>query len=385
MAPTALDRAERLFASGRFAEVVSLLEPQVPVYRESPRFYYLLGSACLRTGDPGGSGTYLKRAEQLAPTNPELLLALAALSVRRGETEKAVEYYLRVLEERPGDRKAKSSLDVLRTEGGPEGLARLLETGRIEALYPGRKSFPKPLLVAAIVLAAAALLYLALPLGRAAFEALTRPRIARPEVAAMSLSKAEQDSPVQASGSFRYVLTDRQALEAFEKAKDYFQSYRDNAALIEINRLLGSNASPSIKEKAKGLRAFVGKPDFRTVKDAPSYAQARADPLLYDGCSVVWKGLAANVRPDASIKPDSAIKPDSSLKPAAKAAPGALAFDFLVGYQDKKRLEGLVPARIAGVEVPVDRPLEILASLRAGDGSFFLDCAAIHELTDGEP
>ena len=54
MARTALDRAEKLFASGRFAELVSLLEPQVPVYRESQRFYYLLGSSCLGQGTPAG-------------------------------------------------------------------------------------------------------------------------------------------------------------------------------------------------------------------------------------------------------------------------------------------------------------------------------------------
>jgi hypothetical protein len=368
MARTALDRAEGLFRAGRYAELVSLLEPQVPVYRESPRFYYLLGSSCLRSGDPGGASTYLKRAEQLSPSNPDAMLALAALAVRKGETEKAIEYYLRILEDRPGDRRARSCLAILRKEGGPEGLARLVETGRIERLYPGRRALPRFALPLAAVLAAAVLAYLAWPLGRSLVEELARPRAARPEVAAVSLSRAERDSPVVTGGSFRYVLTEKQALDAFEKAKDYFQGYRDNAALVEINRLLGSNASAGIKEKAKSLRGFVGKPDFRTIKDAPTYAEVQRDPGLYDGCSVDWKGMAANVRPDASQKP------------GARAEPGAIAFDFLVGYQDKKRLEGLVPARIAGAEVPMDRPLEILAVIEAAGSSFSMDCSAIHEL-----
>jgi hypothetical protein len=153
-------------------------------------------------------------------------------------------------------------------------------------------------------------------------------------------------------------LTEKQALSAFERAKDYFQGYRDNAAIIEINRLLGSNASAGIKEKARSLRAFVGKPDFRTIKDAPSYADVQRDPYLYDGCAVAWKGMAANVRADS----------------------GATAFDFLVGYQEKKRLEGLVPARMTGADIPVDRPLEMLAILKEGDGSLSMDCVAIHEL-----
>jgi tetratricopeptide (TPR) repeat protein len=364
MARTALDRAERLFRAGRYAELVSLLEPQVPVYRESQRFYFLLGSSCLRSGDPGGGLAYLKRAEQLAPSNPDTMLALAALAVRKGETEKAIEYYFRILEDRPGDRRARACLAVLRKEGSPEGLARLVETGRIEKLYPGRRGLPRFALPAAIALLAAAAIYLAWPLGLGIFEALTRPRIARPEVAAVALSRSEIDSPVVTGGSFRYVLTEKQALETFERAKDYFQGYRDNAALIEINRLLGSNASEGIKEKAKSLRSFVGKPDFRTIKDAPTYAEVQVDPALYDGCSAVWKGMAANVRPDARVGSEA----------------GTISFDFLVGYQDKRRLEGLVPARMSGADVPMDRPLEILAILKAAGVSFSMDCVAIHEL-----
>jgi tetratricopeptide (TPR) repeat protein len=367
MARTALDRAESLYRSGRYAELVTLLEPQLPVYRESQRFYYLLGSACLRSGDPGGGLTYLKRSEQLSPANPETMLALAALAVRRGESEKAIEYYLRILEDRPGDRRARRCLAILRKEGGSEGLARLLETGRIEKLYPGRRALPRFILPVLAALVACAALYLLWPLGVSLVESATRPRAARPEVAAVALSGAERDSPVVTGGSFRYVLTEKQALSGFEKAKDYFQDYRDNAALVEINRLLGSNASAGLKEKAKSLRAFVGKPDFRTIRDAPSYAEVQADPALYDGCSVDWKGMAANVRagPAAQVGTDA----------------GSLAFDFLVGYQDKKRLDGLVPARMIGGDVPVDRALEILAVLRAGGGAFSMDCAAIHELT----
>jgi tetratricopeptide (TPR) repeat protein len=360
MRRTALDRAERLFASGRYAQLISLLEPQLPVYRDSSRFYYLLGLSCLRAGDPGGAHTYLKRAEQLAPSHRDTMLALAALCVRKGETEKAIEYYLRILEERPGDRKARACLAVLRRDGGPEGLARLVETGRIVRLYPGHGPPPAFILPAVLVLALAAGLYFAWPLGLSLVERLAKPRAARPEVAAVTLSRAEMEKPVQNGGSFRYALTEKQALAAFELAKDYFQAYRDNAALVQINTLLGSNASPALKEKARSLRAFVGKPDFRTVRDAPGYPEARRDPALYEGCSVIWKGMAANVRVDS----------------------GFVAFDFLVGYQDKKRLEGLVPARLSGGEVPMDRALEILATL-SSVGGLSLDCQAIHELGQG--
>jgi tetratricopeptide (TPR) repeat protein len=366
MAKTALDRAERLFAAGRYADLIPLLEPQVPVYRESSRFYYLLGASCLRASDAGGAFTYLKRAEQLAPENIEVELALAALYVRRGETEKAVASYLAVLERKPGDRAAHRALAILKKESSPEALAALVETGRIARLYPKSHRLPPALVglltgVALCVIVASAVLFLGPALSRL-YSELAAPRVARPEVAAVSLNAAEKAAPVTTGGSFRYLLTDSQTLAAFERAKSYFQQYRDNAALVEINRLLGSNASASIKYKARTLKSFVGAPDFRTIRDAPIFSQVAADPFLYDGCSVVWRGMAANVRPQGA----------------------GLAFDFLVGYDEKKSLQGIVPAvATAGIPVRVDRPLEVLGVIRSSTGTVQLEVAAIHELLQG--
>jgi tetratricopeptide (TPR) repeat protein len=358
MARTALDRAERLFAAARHAELISLLEPQVPVYRESARFYYLLGSSCLRTGDVGGAGTYLKRAESLSPVDADVLLALAALEIRRADSKKAVDYYLRALESRPGDRLAARGLAALRTEGSPEGLSDLVSSGRISKLYPGGTSL-RPIAEKAALAAAAVVVVAILALGAARIAgSIAEARKPRPEVAAVTLSSSERGSPVASGGGFRYALTESQVLSSFEKAKAFFQAYRDNAALIEINRILGSNASAAVKAKAVSLKGFVGKPDFRTLKDEPSYAQVAGDPELYDGCAVAWKGMAANV----------------------EAADGSSSFDFLIGYQDKNRLDGIAKASIAGVEVPVDRPLELLASLRTSEGTMTLKGVALHDL-----
>jgi len=356
MARTALDRAERLFSAGRNAEVISLLEPQVPVYRESPRFYYLLGSACLRTGDSGGAYTYLKRAQQLDPACVEASLALAALNVRKGETDKAVAEYLRILDERPGDRMAKKALAMLRTEGSPERIAALVQSGRISRLYPGSAASSRILVRAAAALAIAAALFALAPAAVRLARGFAR--APRPEVAAVALNELERATPVTSGGSFKYVLTEQEALKSFERAKTLFQAYRDNAALVEVNRLLGSNANPAIKQKAGSLKAFVGAPDFRTIKDAPAFADIARDAGLYDGCSVAWKGMAANVRGEGA----------------------AISFDFLVGYQEKKRLEGIIAATAAGMQIPVDRPLELLAIVRVEAGKARLECVAVHEL-----
>jgi len=364
MPSSTLDRASRLARRGRYAELIGLLEPQIPIYRDSQRFYYLLGIACLRTGDGGGASAYLRRAEQLDPENLDTLLGLAALDLKRGETAKAIEVYLHVQEERPGDRLANRALRFIREKDSEERIPKLVDEGKFDRFYPKPAGLP-PAAIAIIALVGVAIaLALLFPLARNWYSSEREARSPRPEVAAVALSDGDRAEPVESGGSYRYILTDKAALESFDRAKAFFQAYRDNAALIELNRLLGSNASPSIKEKAKTLKNFVSAPDFRTVKDVPSYGDLARDPALYEGCAVLWKGRAANIESDPS---------------------GALSFDFLVGYADKKRLEGIVPVDFGGAHVNVagDRPLELLAIVRAQAGTGLrLEGVAIHELSD---
>ena len=385
MARSALDKAARLAARGRHAEIVSLLEPQLPIYRESPRFYYLLGSACLRSGDSGGAYTYLKRAEQLDRTDADTKLALAALHLRRAETERAVALYLEALELRPRDPVAARALAFMRREGSTELIPALVDSGRIARFYPPARGLPPYALPAAaglLVLVAAFALY---PAARTLARRAAEARAPRPEVAAVALSAEDRADPVGSGGSFSYVLTEKEALASFEKAKALFQEYRDNAALVELNRLSGSNAAASIKEKARALRAYVQPPDFRSVRDVPSFAEVSRDPRLYDGCAVAWKGRAANLAKEGGVQ----------------------RFDFLVGYEAKKRLEGIVPARSADPEtaVPAEKAFELLGLVRAagaggtagaagaaGAGAasarpstspaFYIECLALHELLE---
>lgn len=364
MSSSTLDRAGRLARRGRYAELICLLEPQVPIYRDSHRFYYLLGLACLRTGDGGGASAYLRRAEQLDPEHLDTLLGLAALDLKRGEMAKAIEVYLHVLEARPGDRLATSALRFIREKDSEERIPQLVNAGKFDRFYPKPTGLPPIAIPIAMIACAAVALALLFPVARGLYVSAKEARSPRPAIAAVNLSEGDRAEPVVSGGSYRYILTEKAALDSFEKAKSFFQSYRDNAALIELNRLLGSNASPSIKEKAKILKGFVSAPDFRTVKDVPGYAELSRDPALFESCAVLWKGRAANIESEPS---------------------GAVSFDFLVGYEDKKSLDGIVPVDFGGIHVNVagDRPLELLAIVRTQGGTGLrLEAVAIHELSD---
>ena len=92
-----LAKAEKAFRSRKFSKVISLLEPMSIEYRDSFRFYYLLGVSCMYQNDFGGAESYLNRARRIKINSAELMVAQGALFLRRGEIARAVEYYLEVL------------------------------------------------------------------------------------------------------------------------------------------------------------------------------------------------------------------------------------------------------------------------------------------------
>jgi hypothetical protein len=278
---------------------------------------------------------------------------LAVVYIRRGETDKAVQLYVEVLERQPKDAKARRGLDYLRT-GSTQGKQRSRD--RLQALYPGpstRIGFVLVPLIGIIVI-----------IGLVSFipsiiDYLGQNLPKRPGMQGVSLSEDEKASPVGSVGGFSIVLTEKEALAAFDKAKRLFSQYRDEAALVEINRLLLSNATRAVKTKASILARLVREPSFLSMPDRFSYSEVLADIGLYEGVGVIWKGLPANT----------------------SGTDTSTSFDLLVGYDDKKRLEGIVPVRANfKVVIAPDRPMEVLARIRTNNASFYLECIAIHEL-----
>ena len=109
-----LTKAKRLLNARRFPEVIALLEPLLIDYRDSFSFYYTLGTACLYVGDIGGAELYYKKARNLKLTDTALINAQAVLFLRRGDVQKAVEYYLEVQEYDSGEPTAKKALDFIK-------------------------------------------------------------------------------------------------------------------------------------------------------------------------------------------------------------------------------------------------------------------------------
>jgi len=376
MPSSILEQAKKQFAKGNYQQVINLLEPHVTQYvvsgdtkdvmynasfNKSFPFYLYLGLACLHAGDIGGAVDYLTCARKIKMTDPDLLCAQAVLFLRRGDTARAIDYYLEAIEYNPNHALARSGLDFIRIHNTPEAIGEAVQSGEIKKFYPRpgvqayikkRTIFFASLAAIVFVVVLAVTVLVKLPLSARARSNN------RADLSAFALLSDEKARPIDTSGNYQYTLSEKEVLAAYRSAQRYFQDSRDNLAQIEVNRILSSNAAHSIKQKARLLMDYFATPGFDTVRDIPSYSDVRANIPLYLDCWTIWSGVATNVQSDGENT----------------------SFDLLVGYSDRIQLEGVVPIFCNfSVRIDSERPIEVLGKIQQRGGVLFLKASGIHQ------
>jgi tetratricopeptide (TPR) repeat protein len=342
-----LIKATRLLRRRRYNRVIKLLEPEVIRYRENFTYYYILALAYLHTGIFNYAFDYFKRAREVKGRERDItiLLGLAVLYLRRGETKPAVSLYLKVQELNEHNWIARKALKVIRKYSGTENLRLWSDSARrLKTLFPPlppepitTRTFALPLvcLILAGTLTYAALIWqgvLPMPI-KLDFSAK------REGFSVVALELEERMKPVEVGGSYRYILTVRQVLDTYEEARDLFNKRHDELARRNLNRILESNAAESIKTKASLLISYMDTPGFDTLKDRFAYTNVKQEPALYRDCHVIWRGMATNFTLEET----------------------STSFDFLVGYDTRSVLQGIVRVRFNfAVAVNPEQPLEVL-------------------------
>lgn len=353
-----LDVARSLMIRRQFGKAVRLLEGRSNIYSRNFDYNLLLATANLYLGDVGEASRYFQQARNIKLTDTNLLLGQAALFLRRGDTDRALTYYLEILENDPGNKIATEAMDFIRYKGDFNTICRWTDTGRIEQFYP-------PLGVNVYRIAGIFFPVVACILGIVlAFSVMGKHKVNfenRADLSSLVLSVSERQNLQEkdmSPGSFAYILSAGQINDSYEKAQMYFQNYRDNMAQIEINRLLNSNASIFVKQKANILMGYLEEPGFDTIKDSPSYKQVQAESRLYLDCWVVWSGRISNVNQTET----------------------QYSCDLLVGYENMETLEGIVPVHFAVPPVlENEKPVKILAKIKSADGKLLLEGRAVYQ------
>lgn len=347
--------AERLFNNHQWHKVIEALEPLEQVYHENKHFQYLLGVSYLYSGDTGGAYSALRRAQSLDFRDKDILLALAAVYIKRGNTEKAIQIYIEILDRYPNCKQAKKNMELLRSiiNKNIDFLSHPQLVFKFLSLQ--KRVFPRIVIIGIVVFFSITFVLFYTKNWHATSQ--------RPEISSINLTAEELEHAVSGSTQALLILTDNEIKKTFEKAKQYFADYRDDNAIVELNKILLSNASSAIKDKCSRLKMLSAPPTFTSVKDKFTYKEISAKPLLYDGVSVIWKGAIANLQ----------------------TGNGKSFFKLLVGYHDGKILEGIIEVLVPFETLLADgNAVEVLGKIRfssiADPSTMFLEAVSLHML-----
>jgi len=308
-------------------------------------------------GDWKGGETYLERSRQLDDAvHRDTLVGLMAVAARKRDYVEALKKGVELLDRNPDDKTAKKALAQLRTSlAAPEGSPGP-ESDALASWLPGYRkanpSFVKWMLrgfTAVVIL-------IGLAFGGWWGFTLVTPVSERtgPEVPSLGWNET-----VVTTGEFALNLTPEEVKLAWAQAQKAFQDYQDSQARFEINRLLLSNASASVKERARALVPFLHKPDFSRPDDSSDYQDVRRQPFLYEGCTVRWRGVIANLA----------------------SGEHSITFDLLLGYQDGQVVEGVVPVELAfAALLKNSQVVEVLGRVALRDGSWYVEGASLRDI-----
>jgi len=360
-----LEKAVRLAKKKDYESAVKILKAEEERYYGSFKYYYILAVICLHSGSHVEALANFRQARKIKMQDPSTMLGLAVLYLKRADTVQALDYYLDVKESEPKNKIAKRALSVIRKYASSDELYEWLTPERLEKLYPPVPSpslSAKTIIVSAFLLAAAFILVFGILIKA---QVISAPAfVKKPDVrhaAELTLSRQERSEPVQTGGTWSYILTQDQAVSVYDKALSLFTNYRDEAAKVNINRILESNASQGIKNKSRILLTYMEVPGFDSFNrnDNPSFEEVRNEPILYRDVHVIWRGMAANI----------------------EVTDEHTGFDLLVGYDTRTTLEGIIPVVFySPVAVNNSRPLEVLGKITlSASNAISLEGVAVYQ------
>jgi len=343
----------------KFASAIKLLEGKAETYEDNFEYYLITGIACLYAGDIGSASSYFQRARRIKLTDTRLLLGQAAIFLRRGDVDRALQYYFEIKENDPENKTAVQAMEFIRTHGDYDTICRWVDTGRIEKFYPPLGTNPDKIW-SFVLPAAACILGIVL-----AVKLIPGPKTyngPRADLTKLELTSDEKASAKESdltTQSYKYILTNKEITKRYANALQYFQDHRDNAAQIEINTILNSDATLSIKQKAQILSGYLEIPDFDSITDIPAYSDVKATVFLYQDCWVDWGGKVSN---------------------AITYEDGSYSCELLVGDESLAHYEGNVLVKFDSVpQIEGSKPVRILGQVTTLDNELILKGRAVYQ------
>ncbi|MGN0730167.1 tetratricopeptide repeat protein [Treponema sp.] len=364
-----LDTAKHLIKRRKFDLAISILESNEDLYDGDFEYYLALGIAYLYADVPGKASQNFRNAREIKIRNTQLLLGQAAIFLRHGETDRALEYYLDVLDINPGNSVALAAMEFIRLYGDYTTICKWVDTGDIKKFYPPIGTNPD-IIRNCVFAGLLAGLVCSILIVNEPWKNI-KPVLTEFE-SKFSLSVEERKNPLQTNISpenFLLKLNASEVSSSFNSAKKYFGEGRDNAAQVELNRILNSNAAESIKSKSLEMSRLLKEPSFSSLKDNYSYSDVMENPLLYQNCYVIWDGSSVN---------------------ESENSDGSWSCMLLVNYiPSEKKLTSVGSVKVV-FEVPPkppvdqEKPVRFLAQVKIENGELYLLGRGIYQPLRGK-
>ncbi|MBB6031721.1 tetratricopeptide (TPR) repeat protein [Borreliella spielmanii] len=364
-----INKAISYYNSKKYSQSIKLLEKEIFFYKNCYLYHYVLGMSYLRIGNLGNAQTYLKKAYTLNPSEPNIKQAIAILLVSQGKEEKAIQIWLKMIEENQEVEKSELSLEIIR-KNPVKGSIFLKNSNLYEKLFPIIKTIPDKNLtkliiiiaIGGIILISILAIYFIFYKQKTTISTNWQAEINKnlnniatyiDDIKINNKEKIKNDE-----GQFILILTSDEIKNSFEKIKDYLKTGKDNFARVEINKILNSNASESIKLKAKNLASFISRPDFIEFNEYLNLKDIKKDPAIYSNVYVKWEGIVNNIE-----KKDNIIQ-----------------FDFYVGY-NKNVLSGIIPTKTTfDIDIGFKDSVEILGQIEYKKNKLTLNAITIRKI-----
>lgn len=355
-----LKKACRLLSAGKAQDVIRLLEPKLPLFLEDPSYYAILGRAYLELGVLREALTYLERGLQADPDHREIQQVLAVTYLKKKDPPSAVKMWLEVLENQPRDKYATKGLKTLKRISDAETQAIFLEKLQPQRYLPNfsprRLQWKTSLLIALPIILA--ILFLQKDLLTRTLKNITIPTPPSIQRKGGENLLNPGSNLIEEKSTVLYPMTERELSQTLKKALKYYRAYEDNKARLELNKILNSNAREEVQSQANMLRSSLSESTLENLETNYTYKDISNSPWLYKDCWIRWQGLTANIVFDED----------------------KILFDFLVGYNEGKVLEGRVPVTVPFLAVIEPLPLELLAKVKPVGDNFELEAKTLHFL-----
>ncbi|QFP42164.1 hypothetical protein F9Y90_03565 [Borrelia miyamotoi] len=349
-----INKSIRYYNSQRYSDVIKLLEKEIFFYKNHYFYHYILGISYLRIGNLGNAQTYLKKAYTLNPTEPDVKQSIAILLVAQGKEDKAIQIWLKMIEENQAIKRSELSLETIR-KNPIQGTLFLNKNKLYAKLFPEIKvktRYKLSKLIKSFTISSLAFLIIAIIFLFKYYKETIKITLNGStskenkfinNIAAYidDIKINDKEKIKNHEGQFVFILTETEIKNSFQKIKTYLKKGKDNFARIEINKILNSNASESIKLKAKNLASFISRPDFITFNDYLSLKEIQNNPSIYANVYIKWSGIINNIEKKDNIT----------------------YFDFYVGY-NKNTLEGIITTKTTfDIDIDFKDSAEILGQI----------------------